>query len=70
MKTWFTEPKLQPLFPYKGEKKDVGEIARLEGKRLMVVMNPPFIRPCDGFRYDRCIEFFRKVTMLNPDVIV
>lgn len=70
LKTWFTEPKLQPLFPYKGEKKDVGEIARLEGKRLMVVMNPPFIRPCDGFRYDRCIEFFRKVTMLNPDVIV
>lgn len=70
LKTWFTNPKLQPKFQYKGEEKDVSEIANIEGKRLMVVMNPPFIKPSDGFRYDRCIEFFRKVIMLQPDVIV
>lgn len=66
MKDWHQ----QPTFKYKGEKKNVREIADLEGKRLMVVMNPPFIRPSDGFKFDRCIEFFRKVLMLQPDVIV
>lgn len=70
LRDWFTNPRVQPLFSYKGEKKDVKEIAVLEGKKLMVVMNPPYIRPSEGFRYDRCIEFFRKVAMLQPDVIV
>ena len=70
LKTWHTEPRLQPQFSYKGERKDVAEIAALEGKKLMVVMNPPFIRPSDGFRFDRCIEFFRKVILLQPEVIV
>ena len=60
----------QPKFSYKGEQKTINEIASLEGKRLMVVMNPPYVRPSDGFRYDRCIEFFRKVLQINPDVIV
>lgn len=70
LKDWFTNPKVQPRFSYKGEEKDVSEIASVEGKRLMVVMNPPYVRPSDGFRYDRCIEFFRKVVLLQPDVIV
>lgn len=60
----------QPFFNYKGEQKTVREIAELEGRKLMVVMNPPFIKPSNGFKYDRCIEFFRKVAMLKPDVIV
>ena len=66
MKNW----QQQPRFPYKGDEKTVREIAELEGKKLMVVMNPPFVRPSEGFRYDRCIEFFRKVLQVNPDVIV
>ena len=70
LKDWSTQPCKQPRFSYKGEDKDVGEIATLENKRLMVIMNPPYIRPSEGFRYDRCIEFFRKVTILKPDVIV
>jgi hypothetical protein len=70
LKTWFTDPRLQPKFLYKGEKKDVCEIAEMEGKKLMIVMNPPFIKPSEGFKYDRCIEFFRKVILLQPDVIV
>lgn len=70
LKTWFTDPRQQPKFSYKGEEKDVCEIARMEGKKLMIVMNPPFIKPSEGYRYDRCIEFFRKVILLEPDVIV
>ena len=66
MKDWDHHPRFQ----YKGELKMVDEIAATEGRRLMIVMNPPFVRPSEGFRYDRCIEFFRKVLLLNPDVIV
>lgn len=67
---YFKDWQEQPLFDYKGEKKTVAEIATIEGRKLMVVMNPPFVRPSKGFKYDRCIEFFRKVAMLKPDVIV
>lgn len=66
MKNW----ELQPKFKYRGEEKTVDEIAAIEGKKLMVVMNPPYVRPSEGRRYDLCIEFFRKVLNLTPDVIV
>lgn len=66
----YLKSKHQPLFPYKGEEKTIDEIATLEGKRLMVVMNPPFVKPERGQRYDKCIRFFRKVLDVKPDVIV
>ena len=59
----------QPLWKYKGQMLDIGEICRREGRRLMVIMNPPY-KQRTGFQYDICIEFFRKVLKLEPDVIV
>ena len=67
---YMTDWERQPRFHYKGELRTVDEIAAIEGRKLMIVMNPPFVRPSAGFRYDRSIEFFRKVLLLNPDVIV
>lgn len=66
----YLKNKAQPLFPYKGEEKEIDEIAKLDGKRLMVVMNPPFVKPEKGQRYDKCIRFFRKTLDVKPDVIV
>ena len=59
----------QPQWKYKGRVLPIEEIAKLEGRKLMVVMNPPYQRK-KGFRYDIAIEFFRKVLALHPDVIV
>lgn len=59
----------QPQWKYKGEALDIREIARHEGRKLMVVMNPPYTRH-KGFKNDLAIEFFNKVTELQPDVIV
>ena len=59
----------QPEWKYKGRILPIGEIAKLEGRKLMVVMNPPYQRK-KGFKYDLAIEFFIKVLQLNPDVIV
>lgn len=59
----------QPVWKYKGELRSIEEIARLENRKLMVVMNPPYQRK-KGFQYDLAIEFFIKVLNLHPDVIV
>ena len=59
----------QPLWKYKGQKLSIEEIAKREGRKLMIVMNPPYQRK-KGFKYDIAIEFFIKVLGLNPDVIV
>ena len=59
----------QPMWKYKGEQHSIKEIAKLENRKLMVVMNPPYT-PQKGFKYDLAIEFFRKVLNLHPDVIV
>ena len=59
----------QPLWKYKGRTLPIEEIARLENRKLMIVMNPPYQRK-KGFKYDIAIEFFRKVLNLHPDVIV
>lgn len=59
----------QPQWKYKGQLLDINEICQREGRKLMVVMNPPYTTR-QGFTYDICIEFFRKVLNLKPDVIV
>lgn len=59
----------QPKWKYRGEMLDINEIAAREGRKLMVVMNPPYTRQ-KGFKNDLAIEFFNKVLALRPDVIV
>ena len=59
----------QPQWKYKGRFLPIEEIAKLEGRKLMIVMNPPYQRR-KGFKYDMAIEFFIKVLQLHPDVIV
>lgn len=59
----------QPQWKYKGRKLPIEEIARLEGRKLMIVMNPPYQRR-SGYSYDLALEFFIKVQNLHPDVIV
>ncbi len=59
----------QPQWKYKGRLLPIEEIAKHEGRKLMIVMNPPYTRK-KGFGYDLAIEFFIKVLALHPDVIV
>lgn len=59
----------QPTWKYKGEQHNIEEIAKLENRKLMIVMNPPYQRR-KGFQYDLAIEFFIKVLNLRPDTIV
>lgn len=59
----------QPQWKYKGRILPIEEIAKLEHRKLMIVMNPPYQRR-KGFKYDIAIEFFIKVLALHPDVIV
>ncbi len=66
---YLKDPHSQPRFKYKGTILPIDEICRREGRKLMVVMNPPYQRR-RNFRYDLCIEFFRKCIGLHPDVIV
>lgn len=58
----------QPKWRYHGEMCDIRDIARIEGRKLMIVMNPPYNGR--GRSLDLCIEFFNKVVELDPDTIV
>lgn len=59
----------QPRWKYKGKELDINEICRREGRKLMVVMNPPYQRKKE-FKHNLAIEFFNKVLLLEPQVIV
>ena len=59
----------QPKWKYKGNLLSVQEIAKLEGRKLMIIMNPPYINK-KNFKYDLAIVFFLKILKLEPDVIV
>lgn len=59
----------QPKWKYRGVDLDIREIAQREGRKLMVIMNPPYLRR-KGYENDIAIEFFNKVLQLQPDVIV
>lgn len=65
----YLKDKKHPQWKYKGRFLSINEIAKLEGRKLMVVMNPPYQRR-KGLKYDMAIEFFIKVLDLHPDVIV
>lgn len=65
----FLKDKSFPLWKYGGSEMDIREIAQFEGRKLMIVMNPPYTRQ-KGFSNDLAIEFFNKVVKLCPDVIV
>ena len=60
---------LQPKWKYKGSMLDINEIAKREGRKLMVIMNPPYQR-VKGKKNNLAIEFFNKVLALKPQVIV
>ena len=66
---YLSTPQAQPLWKYKGEKLNIQEIARREGRKLMVVMNPPY-KKLKRFSNNLAIEFFNKVLSLNPETIV
>ena len=65
----YLEDNKQPQWKYKGQMLPIEEIAKREGRKLMIVMNPPYTHP-KGYKYDLAIEFFIKVLKLQPDVIV
>ena len=58
-----------PQWKYKGRILPIDEIARLEERKLMIVMNPPYQRKKD-FKNNLAIEFFVKSLKLKPAVIV
>ena len=59
----------QPQWKYKGRVLPIEEIARLEGRKLMIVMNPPYQRRKE-YANNLAIEFFNKCLELKPEVIV
>lgn len=65
----YLRSKEQPKWKYRGEMLDISDIAHREGRKLMVIMNPPYTRQ-RGYSNDLAIEFFDKVLSLQPDVIV
>ncbi len=65
----YLKDKEHPNFKYKGQMLAINEIARREGRKLMVVMNPPY-QLRKGHKNNMAIEFFNKVLTLQPQVIV
>jgi hypothetical protein len=59
----------QPKWKHQGVYRSIEEICKLENKKLMVIINPPYQKR-KGFKYDLAIEFFNKILQLNPQVIV
>lgn len=59
----------QPKWMYKGNLLSINDISKIENRKLMVIMNPPYTNK-KGFKYDLAIEFFIKVLKMKPDVIV
>ena len=56
----YLKDKKHPLWKYKGRKNvSIKDIARLENKKLMILMNPPYGIE-KGFTHDKAIEFFKK----------
>jgi hypothetical protein len=59
----------QPKWKHQGVMRGIDEICKIENKKLMIIINPPYQRR-KGFAHDLAIEFFNKVIKLNPQVIV
>ena len=64
----YLKDQAQPKWRYKGTWLDINEIAKREGRKLMIIMNPPY--KGRGKKDNLAIEFFNKVLALKPQVIV
>ena len=62
-------PTAFPKWKYYNEWIDITEICRRENRKLMVIMNPPYVKQ-KGYKNNLAIEFFNKVLAWQPDVIV
>ena len=65
----FLKNKDYPKFKYKGELCDIQDIAKLEQRKLMIIMNPPYQNK-RGKKNNLAMEFFNKCVDMQPDVIV
>jgi hypothetical protein len=59
----------QPKWKHQGVMRDINEICKIENKKLMIIINPPYQRK-KGFQDNLAIEFFNKILKLNPQVII
>jgi hypothetical protein len=59
----------EPVFLFKGCLTTIDKIAKQSGRKLMVIMNPPYQR-VKGKKNNLAIEFFNKVCKLQPETIV
>lgn len=59
----------QPKWKHKGTLLGIDEICKRENRKLMVIMNPPYQKK-KGVKNNLAIEFFNKVLVLQPQVIV
>ena len=59
----------QPKWIHRGTMRGIDEICKLENKKLMIIINPPYQRKKE-FKYDLAIEFFNKIIQLKPQVVV
>jgi len=59
----------QPKWRHQGVMRGIDEICKIEGKKLMAIINPPYQQK-KGFKNNLAIEFFNKILKLNPAVVV
>lgn len=59
----------EPTFAFQGEQLTIDKIAERTGRKLMIIMNPPYQR-VKGHKFNLAIEFYNKVCKLQPETIV
>ena len=59
----------EPTFAFQGEQLTIDKIAERTGRKLMIIMNPPYQR-VKGHKFNLAIEFYNKVCRLKPETIV
>ena len=64
--------KEQPKFKISisSEELNVAEIAKKLGRKLMIIMNPPYVEKTKRYKNNLAIEFYNKVCKLKPDAIL
>ena len=66
----YLKDKEQPKWKHGGSLLGIDEICKRENRKLMVIMNPPYQKNKKGLKNNLAIEFFNKVLVLQPQVIV
>ena len=59
----------EPTFAFQGEQLTIDKVAERTGRKLMIIMNPPYQR-VKGHKNNLAIEFYNKVCKLQPETIV